>query len=140
MSIVYDSYILCKIRTSIKILVPKKTTIWRLKKSQSNDKLFEKLTSSTHHMGWKTFIEGSYIYNIHTGEVFCSWFFGRFVSRFDSDGNKIWSELWSVRVFFAFIEKRQPNKYYIWEVNLISYIYVLSLMGESVNLVWKIAV
>ena len=28
----------------------------------------------------------------------------------------------------------------MWEVNLISYIYVLSLMGQSVNLLWKIAV
>ena len=28
-----------------------KTTIWRLKKSQSDDKLLEKITSSTCHMG-----------------------------------------------------------------------------------------
>ena len=41
--------------------------MWRLKKSHSNDKLLEKITSSSYHMEQKTFIEASYIYNIHTG-------------------------------------------------------------------------
>ena len=45
-------------------------TIWRLKKSHSNDKLLEKITSSSYHMEQKTFIEASYIYNIHTGGKF----------------------------------------------------------------------
>ena len=65
-----------KIRTSFKTLVSKKTTIWRLKKSHSNDKLLEKITSSSYHMEQKTFIEASCIYNIHTGENhFCSCYF-----------------------------------------------------------------
>ena len=113
-----------------------------VEKSQSKDKLIEKITSSTYHMGWKTFIEASCIYNIQTEEnIFCSCFFWRFGIRFDLDRvKKSWSVLWSVRVFFAFIEKRLPNKYYVSEVNLVSYMYVLSLIGQSVNLVWKIAV
>ena len=47
---------------------PQKTTIWRLIKLHSNDKLLEKITSSSYHMEQKTFIEASYIYNVHTGE------------------------------------------------------------------------
>ena len=75
-----------KIRTSFKILVSKKTTTWRLKKSHSNDKLWEKITSSSYHMEQKTFIEAICIYNIHTGENhFCSCSFWKFVSRLDSD-------------------------------------------------------
>ena len=47
----------------------------------------------------------------------------KFPSRFDSDRvKKTWSELWSVRVFFAFIEKRRPNKCCLWEKDLISYL------------------
>ena len=57
-----------KIRTSLKTLFSKKTAIWRLKKSQSNDKLLEEITSSSYHMEQKTNVEGSCIYNIHTGE------------------------------------------------------------------------
>ena len=44
--------------------------IWWLRKSHSNDKLLEKRTSSSYHMEQKTFIEASYIYNIHTGGKF----------------------------------------------------------------------
>ena len=65
-----------KKRTSFKTLASKKTTIWRLKKSHSNDKIREKITSSSYHMEQKTFIEASYIYNMHTQENhFCSCFF-----------------------------------------------------------------
>ena len=54
----------------------------------------------------------------------------RFVSRFDSGKvKKTWSVLWSVRVFFAFTEKRRPNNYYLWKVNLISHMDVFNLMG-----------
>ena len=63
-------YGLRKIRTSFKTLVSKKTTIWRLKKSHSNDKLLEKITSFNYHMEQKTLIEASCICNIHTGENF----------------------------------------------------------------------
>ena len=41
-----------------------------VEKSHSNDKLLEKITSSSYHMEQKTFIEASYIYNIHTGGKF----------------------------------------------------------------------
>ena len=86
-SIVYDSFFLelalalvspllrryCKIRTSFRTLVSYKTTIWRLKKSDSNDKFLEKITSSSYHMEQNTFIEASCISNIHTGgNIFCS--------------------------------------------------------------------
>ena len=68
--------------------VSKKTTMWRLKKSHSNDKLWEKITSSSYHMEQKTFI-ASCIYNIHTEEShFCSCYLWRFVSRLDSDRSK----------------------------------------------------
>ena len=99
MIIVYDSFFLelsisisaalllwreRKIRT-FKTLVSK-NKIWWLKKSHSNDKLLEKITSSSYHMEQKTFIEASCIYNIHTGgKMFCSCCFWRFVSRLDSD-------------------------------------------------------
>ena len=101
--IVYDSFILelsisisigtavlfwrkHKIRTSFKTLASKKTTIWRLKKSHSNDNRLEKIMSSSYHMEQKTFIKESCIYNIHTEKkIFCSCCFWRFVNRLDSD-------------------------------------------------------
>ena len=43
---------------------------------------------------------------------------------------KTWEVLWSVRVFFAFKEKRRPDKYYLWEENLISYMNVFSLYSK----------
>ena len=76
----------CKIRTSFKTIVSKKTTISRLKKSNSNEKLLEKTTSSSHHMKQKALIEATCIYNIHTGgKIFCSCCFWRFESRLDSN-------------------------------------------------------
>ena len=49
------------------------TTIWRLKKSHSNDKVLEKITFSSYHVEQKTFMEASCIYNIHSeGKFFCS--------------------------------------------------------------------
>ena len=50
---------------------------------------------------------------------------------------KTWNVLWSVWVFFAFLKKRRPNKYCLWEVNLIkfnSYMQIFSLICQSVNL------
>ena len=85
-----------KIRTSFKTLVLKKTTIWRLKKSQinDNDKLF-----SNYHMRSKTSIKTSFIYNIRTGEEsFCSCFCGGFVNRFDRDRVK------NLEVYFVLYE------------------------------------
>ena len=36
--------------------------------------------------------------------------------------NKVYSILWFVRVFFAFLEKRRPNKYWLWEENLVFHV------------------
>ena len=55
-------------RISFKTPVSRKTTIWQLKESHSNDKLLEKIASSSYHMEQKEFIGASCIYNIHTGE------------------------------------------------------------------------
>ena len=41
---------------------------------------------------------------------------------------------------FTFADDRRPNKYCSREVNLISYMYVFSLMGGVMNLAQKIAV
>ena len=51
----------------------KEMTIWRLKKPRRNDKLLERIMSSSYHMEQKTFIEASCIYKILTGEkIFCT--------------------------------------------------------------------
>ena len=62
-------------------------------------------------MEQKTFIEASYIYNIHTRENFfyCSRYFWRFVSRLDSDKLKNFKGIWSVRVFFYFHRDEKTN-------------------------------
>ena len=63
----------CKIWTSFKTLVSKKATIWRLKKSHSNDKILEKIAFYSYHMEQKTFKEASCFYNIRSeGNFFCS--------------------------------------------------------------------
>ena len=33
--------------------------------------------------------------------------------------NKVYIILWSARVFFAFLEKGRPNRYWLWEENLV---------------------
>ena len=40
----------CKIRAFFETLLSKKTKIWQLKKSQSNDKLLKKITCSSYHI------------------------------------------------------------------------------------------
>ena len=96
-----------KIRTSFKTFVSDKTTIWRLKKSSSDDKHLEKIVLSSYHMEQKTFIEASCIYNIHTAEKrFCSCYFWRFVSRLDSERLSV---LWSIRVFFYFYREEKTK-------------------------------
>ena len=69
-------------------------TIWRLKKSHSNDKFLEKIT----------FIEARCIYSIHTG---AATFEGLWVVQ--------------IQVAFTFIKKKRPNKYRLYEVDLIFY-------------------
>ena len=120
--------------------VSKKTTIWQLKKSHSNDKLLEKITSFSYHMEQKTFIEASGIYNIHSGEkIFlqllllklCESFRLLYIAKFG--------------VYFGLcvllrLEKRRPNKYCLCEANLIFHMQVFSLMGQDLNLARKTAV
>ena len=57
----------CKIRTSFKAPASQKTTIWRLKKSHSNEKPLEKITSSSYHME-QNIHRSKLIYDIHTGK------------------------------------------------------------------------
>ena len=109
-----------KIRTSFKTLVSKKTTIWRLKKSHSNDKLLEKITSSSYHMEQKTFIEASCICNIHTGEKIFAAAALKVCEPFR------FGQIKKLEVYFGlyessfnFIEKIRPNRYCLSAVNLI---------------------
>ena len=87
-------------------------TIWRLKKFQGNDKLLEKITSSSYHMEQKTFLGASCIYNIHTREKnvlqllllkVCETF------RFEQIKNlELYFGLYESS--FTFIEKRRSNE------------------------------
>ena len=54
--------------------------------------------------------------------------------------NKVYSILWSARVFFAFLEKRRPNRYWLWEENLVFHMQIFILMCQSIHLFSKIAV
>ena len=54
--------------------------------------------------------------------------------------NKTCGILWSVRVFFTFLEVRRLNKYFLWEANLVFYTQIFGLIWQSVNLSWKTAV
>ena len=40
--------------------------------------------------------------------------------------------LWSVRVFFTFLEKKKASKYALQEANLFFYMYIFTLMCHSV--------
>ena len=61
--------------------------------------------------------------HIHNGERnCCNCYFWRFVSCFFSDRvKKTFNIPWSALVFFAFLEKRKPNRNLPLEVNLLSY-------------------
>ena len=66
---------------------------------------------------------GKYVFAAATLKV-CETFLFR-------QSKKVYSILWSVRVFFAFLEKRRPNRYWLREENLVF---------QSVNLFLKIVV
>ena len=59
--------------------------------------------SSSYHIEWKTFIEASDIYKIHTGEkIFvAATFEGLWESFQFRQSKKTWSIIWSAWVFFA---------------------------------------
>ena len=131
-----------KIRTSFKTLVSKKTTIWRLKKYQSNNKLLEKITSPKLSHGTKN-IHRSKLHLKHTQwrkKILqlmllnvCESFRFRQIKKLE-----VYFGLYESS--FTFIEKRRPIKYCLCEANLISYMQVFNLMGQDVNLARKIAV
>ena len=66
-------------------------------------------------------------------------FEGLWVVSFETEWKNL-CLLWSVWVFFAFLETRRPNNYCLWEVNSISYMQIFSLMYQNVNLVWNMIV
>ena len=105
-----------KIRTFFKTLASKNVAKSRLKKSQSNDKLSRKAMFFSYHREWKTFIEASwrkYCLQLPLLNV-C----GSFLFR---QSKKTRGILWSVWVFFAFLEVKRRNKYCLWEANLVFY-------------------
>ena len=64
-------------------------------------------------------------------DFFCETFLFR-------QSKKACSIIWSTWVFFAFLEKRRPNKYCSWKVNLVFHIKRFS--SQSVNLFWVLVV
>ena len=84
-----------------------------LQKLQSNDKLSQKVMSSSYHIEEETFIEACCTSSIHAGEKgflqlpllkVC----GSFLFRQSKGTSGI---LWSVRVFVAFLQVRTQNIY-----------------------------
>ena len=59
---------------------------------------------------------------------------GTFLFR---QSKKFYCILWFVRVFFQFLDKRRPNRYWSWEENLIFHMKTFSLTCQSVNLFSK---
>lgn len=53
---------------------------------------------------------------------------------------KAYSKSWSIWTLFSFLEKRIPNKYCLWEANLVICFLEFRLMWQSVNLFRKISV
>ena len=106
---------------NVKYRLLQKTTIWRLKKSHSNDKPLEKITPSSYYMEQKTFIEASCIYNIHTAEnCFLQLLVLKVCQSFRlGQIKKLEVYLGLYESFFTFIVKRRPNKYCLCEANSI---------------------
>ena len=110
-----------------------------MKKSHSNDKHLEKITSSSYHKEQKIFIEGSCIYNMH-GKLFAvAAFEGLWVGQIRLGQIKKPEGYFGLNESsFTFIEKRRPSKYCLCEVNSISYMYVFSLIHQTASLARKI--
>ena len=101
--------------------------------------LLWKTTTSRSHMEYKAFIKASGMNNIHAG-VFSSCCFWRLVSSFfwgivntciNFSLHESFSQIW---------RKRVANRYYLWEVYLVFYLQIFSLMCQSESLFWKTAV
>ena len=92
---------------------------------------YKKTVSCSYHMEEKTFIETSCINYINTGEKgFCSCNFWKFVRPFFLE--RVCIKLWSVRIFLTFLEKKRASKYSLQEANLFFYMYIFSLMCQTV--------
>ena len=141
MSIVYDSFILeisiyisirlhCYCGNNVKYglfskhLFQRKRQYGGWKKSHSNEKLLEKITSSSYHMEQKTSIGASCTYNIHTHwrKRFLQLLLLKVCGSF-----RFW-QIKKFEVHFGLYEssltdigKGRPSKYCLCEVNLISY-------------------
>ena len=134
-------YCYCGDNTKYGLLSKKMTAVWHLKKSHNNDKLLEKIMSSSYHIEQKAFIEASCIYKIHTGEKnFCSCCFSSFVNHLDLDRLKNFMCTLVCVSLPLVLQRREDHKYCLFELNLISYMQVFSLIGQDVNLARKIAV
>ena len=111
-----------KIRTSFKTLASKKVAKWRLKKSQSNDKLSRKVMSFSYNRMKNIHQSKLYQYYTHWRKDFLQLpllkVCGSFLFR---QSKKTRGIIWSVWVFFAFLEVRRQNKYSLWEANLVFY-------------------
>ena len=126
---------------SFKAFVSKKAKIWGVKEYQSNDKLLSKIISFSYQWNKKHSSKqvASITYTLEN--IFFHLLLLKLCESFPFEqSNKSWSVLWSVWVFFALIEQKQSNKYYLREVNLMSHRKIFILMCPSLNLVWKIAV
>ena len=54
---------------------------------------------------------------------------------FRQSEKKTSGSLWSVRVFFTFLEKRRLNKYCLWEANLVFYMNIFALIRLSAKFI-----
>ena len=98
----------------------KKATTWRWKKPQSINNLYRRqclalITKNKMNLSNRV---TPIIYTLKKC-CLCSYCFCRIVSCFFSPRvKKACSILWSVWVWFVFLEKKMSNKYFLWEVNL----------------------
>ena len=89
-------------------------------KPQRNDKFVWKIMTSSYHMEQKHSLKQviSMMYTLEKDFFAAATFKGLWDILF-KQSKKVCSILWSVWAFFAFIEKKRPNRYYLWEENLV---------------------
>ena len=75
----------------------------------------------------------SYQWYTHFGKTFLYLLLFKGLWDVSFQSNKVYSILSSARVFFTFLEKRNPNRLWLWEEILIFHIQRFSLTCESVN-------
>ena len=108
-----------------------------LKKFPSNDKLSRKVMSFSYHIEWKTFTEASCTNNILKKRLFVH---ATFKDLWVVSCKETRGILWTVWVFFAFLEARGQKKILL-ERGKLSFLYVdIWFDATSVNLLSKAAV